>query len=219
MTLDKRPIEGDETAINGKNSSLGIDGKSDRESIKKLGNLGEVIKREKVISRDEDDIFVTKIHLSSWTLTVLDIVMNEYKLTSERRMYLACLSLGSVILEESLSDIVSKQKKLREGILLDDNRLIASLANRHSDISVGSDSVLHGKRVTISMPNWVKDTLGEIAELIGTQVSSLRRIAIYTALNTTDVIPETYQEDIDNNIRSFTRTVDNVLDAYERWIK
>lgn len=210
MPLDKCPINRDETAIKGRN---------ERESIRQLGNLEEVIKREKIISRDEEEVFVTKIHLSSWTITLLDIIMYKYKLTSERRMYLACLSLGAVLLEESLDGIVSKQKMLRENILLDSNRTKASLASRHSDISVGSDPVLHGKRITIAMPNWAKDTLGEMAELIGTQVSSLRRIAIYRALDTIDELPETYQEDIDYNNRIFMRSVSEVLEIVEDWGK
>lgn len=215
MTLDKLPLEEDESAIKGNNGRLHIDGNSERESIKKLGNINDVIQREKIITRDESEVFITRIHLSSWTLTLIDNIMIDSKLTSEKKMYQSLLSLGTVFMEENLKDLIKAQKELRAGILRDDNMIMAFLASRHSPISMGGDPILNSCRVTISMPRWTKDSLGRISELSGIQISSLRRMGIYNALSTAEM-PDSYRKEIDNAISVFKKNVENILDIYNK---
>ena len=198
----------------GKNSGLGGGGRSDRETIKQLGDLGSVIGLEKIISRKEEDLFRTRLHLSSWTVTLMDIIMNKYSLTSERKMYQATLSLGTVFIEDDLKELIAKQREMRAEILLDKNPIKAFLATRHSPISIGGDPVLNGQKVVISMPSWVKDSLGSIAQFSGIQVSSLRRMAIYMAFNTVDA-GETYKKDIDYAVDVFKRNITYISDIYD----
>lgn len=215
MTLDKRPITGDETAINSKNSSLGIDGKSDRESIKKLGNINDVIQREKIISRDKDELFSTKLHLSSWTINLVDIIMINNNLTSERKMYQSCLSLGTIFLEDNMKEVISAQRKLRTEIIMDNNILKAFLASRHSPITISGDPIINVQPVTISMPHWVRDGIGSMSEFSGVKVSTLRRLSVYYALGTANDIPDYYKKELDSAIKIFESNVLEVLDIFK----
>jgi len=182
-------------------------------------NLIEVIRQEKSTQREDDEMMRTSMVLSSWMITSQDIIKKKTGSTSERKYYLACLNLGTAIMLQKFEGVANKIKDVRDQLNWEENEVIADLANSHSNITLGVDELRNPQKATLQMTKWSNEQLALLAQKIGIQLNSMRRIAMCYALNTVlDQLPSNLHRFITKDIEEFVKKVDWLFDAFNRWI-
>lgn len=158
------------------------------------GDLFDAIKAEKIIRRSKDEVFRTRIWLSSWLLAIITKIMFVSKVKSERQMYRALFALGASLMENKHMKDADECFSIREELLFHDSISIREQAIPHVGVVTGVDSIENARGVMIDIPVWANESLSLMADKLNIQLSSTRRMAMYFAILTIidkiDGIPE-----------------------------
>ena len=182
-------------------------------------NLIDVIRDEKTLERHDDEMVRTSIFLSSWVVTAIDVIKKKTNATSERKFHLACMNLGTAVISDNFDKKANEIRSLRDELNWDKNIVIADLANSHSSITLGVDNIKNATRATLQMTRWANDDLAVLAQKLGVQISSLRRIAICYSFDTVLAeLPLYIQKYIPDIKNDFVEKVDCLYDMFNRWL-
>lgn len=182
-------------------------------------DLMEVIRQERLIQRDDTETVRVSVSLSSWMVTAIDVLKEKSGDASERKFTLACMNLGTALLNENFDKKAIEIRKMRDVLNWDKNPVIADLANSHSPITLGVDDLKNAMLVKLQITNWSSEDLAVLAQKIGIQISSMRRVAIcYSLYTVLEELPPFIQAYIPTIKEEFVEKVDCLQDLFNRWI-
>lgn len=150
----------------------------------------------------KSDLTAVTIHLPLWLRTEVSNI-NLLTNVSQGRLYTAMANYGCSLMKPVVKDPIKDMYDSYLTLGTADNAFIMKIMQ---DMKINVDGVKGGGRKTISVPMWCKNFIGNVANNLRMEFSSVVRLSLYTAIIRYELIEAHNKHTCQKELTMFEKT-------------